>query len=159
MMLMNYFKSAIRNITRRKGYSLINITGLSIGMACCLLILMVVNDELSFDNYNEKAGRIYRIASSYRYGGRDFNLATVGPPMAKTLVNDYPDVVDAVRFRDKGSYIIRHGDNSFKEKRVIFSDPTLFNIFTIPLLEGDPKTALKEPYTLVLSRKAAEKYF
>ena len=158
-MLMNYFKSAIRNITRRKGYSLINITGLSIGMACCLLILMVVNDELSFDNYNEKAGRIYRIASSYRYGGRDFNLATVGPPMAKTLVNDYPDVVDAVRFRDKGSYIIRHGDNSFKEKRVIFSDPTLFNIFTIALLEGDPKTALKEPYTLVLSRKAAEKYF
>jgi len=71
-MLMNYFKSAIRNITRRKGYSLINITGLSIGMACCLLILMVVNDELSFDNYNEKEGRIYRIASSYRYGGRGF---------------------------------------------------------------------------------------
>jgi len=158
-MLMNYFKSAIRNITRRKGYSLINITGLAIGMACCLLILMVVNDELSYDNYNEKADRIYRIAASYRYGGREFNNATASAPMAKTLVDDYPEVEDAVRFRNKGSYIIQYGDNSFKERRVIFSDPTLFNIFTIPLLEGDPKTALKEPYTLVLSRKAAEKYF
>ncbi len=159
MMFNNYLKIAFRNIARRKGYSFINITGLAIGMACCLLILMFVNDELSCDNYNKKGDRIYRIASSYRYGGRDFNLATVSAPMAKTLVNDYPEVEDAVRFRRRDSFIIKYGNNSYKEKRVIFSDPTLFNVFTIPLLKGDPKTALKEPYTLVLSRKAAEKYF
>ena len=158
-MFKNYFKSALRNILKQKGFSFINITGLAIGMACCLLMLMFVNDELSYDNYNEKADRIYRVAGSFRFGGRDFNLATASAPMAKTLINDYPEIEDAVRFRDRGSFIVKYGDNSFKERKLIFSDPAFFNIFTIPLLEGNPKTALKEPYTLVLSKKAAGKYF
>lgn len=158
-MFKNYFKSAVRNIAKHKGYSFINITGLAIGMACCLLILMFVTDELSYDNYNENADRIYRAAGSIRFGGRDFNLATCPAPMAKTLINDYPEVIDAVRFRDRGSFIIKYGDNSFKETKFIFSDNSLFHVFTIPLLEGNPKSALKNPYTLVLSRKTAEKYF
>ncbi|MCP5107970.1 MAG: FtsX-like permease family protein, partial [bacterium] len=128
--------------------------------ACCLLILMFVNDELSFDNYNEKADRIYRIAGSYRYGGRDMNFATVSAPMGKTLVNDCPEVEDAVRFRSFGSdAVIKYEDNSFTEKGLTYSDPSFFNVFTVPLLEGNPKTALKEPNTLVLSKKTAEKYF
>jgi putative ABC transport system permease protein len=158
-MLKNYFKSAIRNMARRKGYSLINIIGLAIGMACCLLILMFVNDELNYDNYNKNAERIYRIAGSYRYGGRDFQYGTVSAPMANVLINEYPEVEETVRFRFNGSYIIKFADKSFTERRVIFSDPTIFNVFSIPLRQGDPKTALKEPYTLVLSKKTAGKYF
>ncbi|MGD2087075.1 MAG: ABC transporter permease [Candidatus Aminicenantes bacterium] len=159
MMLKNYFKSALRNMARRKGYSLINITGLAIGMACCLLILMFVNDELNCDNYNENADRIYRINGSYRYGGRDFQFGTVSAPMAAALIDEFPEVEDAVRFRNKGSYIIKFEDKSFTERRVIFSDTTIFNVFTIPLRQGDPKTALREPYTIVLSKKTAGKYF
>jgi len=146
-------------MARRKGYSLINITGLAIGMACCLLILMFVNDELNYDNYNENADRIYRIAGSYRYGGKDFQYGTVSAPMAKVLMDEYPEVEEVVRFRSIGSYIIKFADKSFTERRIIFSDNTIFNVFTIPLRQGDPKTALKEPYTLVLSKKTAEKYF
>ncbi len=158
-MLKNYFKSAIRNMARRKGYSLINIIGLAIGMACCLLILMFVNDELNCDNYNEYADRIYRIVGSYRYGGRDFQHGTVSAPMASVLIDEYPEVEEAVRFRFNGSYIIKFADKSFTETRVIFSDATIFNVFSIPLRQGDPKAALKEPYTLALSKKTAGKYF
>lgn len=159
IMFRNYFKSALRNIAKHKGYSFINITGLAIGMACCLLILMFVNDELSFDSYNENADRIYRVAGSIRFGGRDFDMAVCPSPMAKTLLNDYPEIIDAVRFRSRGGFIVKYGDNSFKEEKFVFSDNNLFDIFTIPLLEGDPKTALIEPKTLVISRKTAEKYF
>jgi putative ABC transport system permease protein len=158
-MLKNYFKTALRNLTRQKGYSLINITGLALGMACCLLIFMFVNDELSYDNYNTHADRIYRAAGSIKFGGRDFNLAVMPAPMAKTLASEYPEVEAAVRFRSRGSYIIKYGENSFKEQRFIFSEPSLFKVFTIPLLKGNAETALKSPYTLVLSEKTAEKYF
>lgn len=158
-MLKNYLKSALRNMARRKGYSLINIIGLAIGMACCLLILMFVNDELNYDNYNENAERICRIAGSYRYGGRDFQFGTVSAPMAKVLIDEYPEVEDTVRFRGQGNFIVKFAEKSFTERRVIFSDPTIFNVFTIPLRQGEPKTALKDPYTLVLNKKTAEKYF
>ncbi len=158
-MFKNYFKTAIRNLIKHKGYSLINILGLAIGIASCLLILMFVHDELSYDSYNEKAGRIYRVAGSFRYGGRDFDIAVAPAAMAKVLLEEYPEVEDAVRFRIRGSYIVRYGDNSIKERRIAFADPSFFSIFSIPLLNGDPKTALAQPNTLVLSQKTAEKYF
>ena len=125
-MLKNYFRTAIRNLLRQRGYSLINITGLAIGLACCLLILMFVNDELSYDNYSEYAHRIYRITLKLEYGGRNLNASVVSAPMAKAMVNDYPEVEDAVRFRSRGSYIIKYGENSYKERRFIFSDPSFF---------------------------------
>ncbi len=158
-MFKNYLKTALRSILKHKGYSLINVIGLSIGMACCLLILMFVRDELNFDGYNEKADRIYRIVGDFKFGDREGSAATVPAPFAKTLVNGYPEVESAVRFKDNGSFIVKYGDNSFREKKLIFSDAEFFKVFSIPLLSGDPKTALKEPYTLVLSKKAAEKYF
>lgn len=158
-MFKNYFKSALRNILKHKGYSFINIIGLAIGMACCLLIFVFVLDELSYDSYNEKADRIYRIAGFFKFGGRNFNNSTVPGPMAEALVNDYPEVEAGMRFHAPGSTIINYGNISFKERKLIFSDPTIFNIFTVPLLAGDPKTALKNPFTLVLSKKAAGKYF
>jgi putative ABC transport system permease protein len=158
-MLINYIKTAFRNLFKHKGYSLINILGLAIGMATCLLIFLYVNHELSYDNYNEDADRIYRVAFSGHWGGRDFNVCTAPAPMAKVILNTYPEIEEVVRFRDQGSYIIQYGDNAYKENRIIFADASFFDIFTVPLLKGDSQTALKEPYTLVLSRKTAEKYF
>jgi putative ABC transport system permease protein len=159
MMIKNYFKIALRNLIRHRGYSFINITGMAIGISCCLLILMFVNDELSYDSFNEKAHRIFRVALKIKYGGRAFRTATIGPPVGKALKADFPEVEEVVRFGRPGSFIVSVGENNFKEYRVIYCDPTLFKVFTLPLLLGDPATALKEPNTLVLTRKTAEKYF
>ncbi len=158
-MLKNFVKTALRNLFKHKGYSLINIAGLAIGMATCILILMFVVDELSYDSYNEHADRIYRVAMDAYYGGRDFNLAVAAAPMAQTMLNDYPEVEAATRFRQRGAFIFKYEDNTFRERDVVYADPALFEVFTIPLLKGDPETALKDPKTLILSRKTAEKYF
>ncbi|MGB2905488.1 MAG: ABC transporter permease [Candidatus Aminicenantaceae bacterium] len=158
-MFKNYLKSALRNLFKHKGYSLINIVGLAIGMASCLLILLYVRHELSYDAFHENADQIYRVAMEARWGGRDFDIAVNAAPMAKTLVAEYPEIVDAVRFRGRGDYIVQYGDTSFREQRVIFADPTVFSVFSIPLLKGDPETVLSSPNTLVVSRKTAEKYF
>jgi len=157
-MLINYIKIALRNLFKHKGYSLINILGLAIGMATCLLIILYVNHELSYDNYNQDADRIYRICFSGHWGGRDFDVCAAPAPMADVVLDSYPEIEEAVRFRSQGSFIVQYKDNSFKEDRIIFTDASFFDIFSIPLLKGDPQTALKEPYSLVLSRKTAEKY-
>jgi putative ABC transport system permease protein len=159
VMLKNYFKTALRNLLKHKGYSLINITGLAIGMAACLLILLYVNHELSYDNYNEDADRIYRIAFSALWGGRDIDICVAPAPMVKTIIDTYPEIEDGVRFRNQGSFIVQYGDNTFKENRIIFVDNSFFSIFTVPLISGDPNSVLVEPNTLVLSRKTAKKYF
>ncbi len=158
-MLKNFIITAVRNLLKRKGYSLINIVGLAIGMASCLLILMFVSDELSYDAYNENADRIYRVSASFLYGGRNLNIAVAPPPMAQVLIDEFPEVEDAVRFRQRGRYIFRYGDNTFKETRVSYVDPSFFDIFSIPLLKGDPNTALDQPSTLLLSKSTAQKYF
>jgi len=158
-MLGNYIRTSQRYLFKHRGYSFINIIGLAIGMACCLLILLYVRHELSYDKFNEKADRIFRVSMEARWGGRDFDIAVQAAPMAKTSIEEYPEIVDAVRFRSRGAYIVQYGDVSFREQRVIFTDPSFFNIFSIPLLKGDPETALASPNTLVLSRKTAEKYF
>jgi putative ABC transport system permease protein len=158
-MLINYIKTAIRNLFKHKGYSLINSMGLAIGMAACLLIALYVNQELSYDNFNKDADRIYRICFSGHWGGRDFNVCVAPAPMSVVVLDTYPEIEEAVRFRSQGSFIVQYGDASFKEDRVIFTDASFFDIFSIPVLKGDPQTALKEPQTLVLSRKTAEKYF
>jgi putative ABC transport system permease protein len=158
-MLKNFIKTALRNLSKRKGYSLINIAGLAIGMASCLLILMFVSDELSYDAFNEKADRIYRVAGAFRYGGRDIDVATAPAPMAKVLIDEFPEVEDAVRFTQRGRFIFRYGENSYKETHLTYVDPSFFNLFSIPLLRGDPETALTQPNTIILSRKTAQKYF
>ncbi len=159
IMINNYFKTAFRNLIKHRGYSFINIIGLAIGMACCLLILMYVNHELSYDNYNEKADRIYRVASEAKFGGRHYQLAVLPAAAASTFIKEFPEVMDAVRFRRRGSYIIRYKDSFFKERKIVFSDTSFFNVFTVPLLMGDAKTALNNPNTLVMSSEAAKKIF
>ncbi|MCW8849825.1 MAG: ABC transporter permease [Melioribacteraceae bacterium] len=155
----NYLKIAYRNIKKNKVYSFINITGLAIGVATCLMILLFVQDELNYDKYNKKADRIYRVIADMKFGGNSFNTTNLGAPSAERLVDDYPEVEKAVRIQTTGSRFIKYGDRSFKETNVIKADSTLFDIFTIPFLHGNPKTALRKPNTLVLSKKMADKYF
>lgn len=160
-MLKNYLKIAIRNLVNHKFYSIINILGLAVGIACCLLIALFVQHELSYDKFHKKADRIYRVDSEIDFSGNHFDLAVAPAPMAEALVNDYPEVEHVVRFRNRGSWIVGRPNETetFKERDLIFADASLFDVFSIPLIKGNPETALKEPNSLVISKKIAGKYF
>jgi putative ABC transport system permease protein len=158
-MILNYLKTAFRNLFKHLGFSLINIVGLAIGMASCLMILLFVAHETSYDGFNEHADRIHRVCMAARWGGRDFNIAVVQAVAAKTMKAEFPEIEDTVRFRRRGDYIVQYQDHSFREPRVIFADPSFFSVFSIPLLKGDPESALAAPFSAALSRKTAEKYF
>jgi len=158
-MFKNYLKIAFRNLIRQKGYSFINITGLAIGIASCLLIFLYVQDELSYDRYNEKADRIYRVCIHGIVGSNEFNQTVTAAPMAQALVNDYPEVEAATRFWNFGYPVLRYKDKVFSEERFFSADSNIFDVFTIPFIEGNPKTALNKPNTLVLTQSMARKYF
>jgi putative ABC transport system permease protein len=158
-MLKNYLKIAFRNLYRNKIFSIINISGLSIGLCTCLLIGLYIWDELSFDQFNEKHSRIYRIDSDIKFGGAEMKLAVTSDPMGKTMVKDYPEVEKAVRFRSYGSFLVKKGEQNIKEGRVIYVDSEIFEVFTLPMVDGDAKTALQEPKTAVITESIARKYF
>ncbi|HET9056987.1 MAG TPA: ABC transporter permease [Chitinophagaceae bacterium] len=145
---------------KSKTFSLINIIGLASGLACFILVALYVVDELSYDRYNEKASRIYRVNSDIVFGGNDLHLAVSSDPMGPTLKKDYPQVEAFVRFYNSGgSKIIKKGDGYINEDNVVHADSTLFNVFTLPAIVGDTKTALNEPNTVVITASTAKKYF
>jgi putative ABC transport system permease protein len=158
IMLRNYLKVAFRNIRKQKGYAFINISGLAIGMAACILILLWVYDEMSFDAYHENADRIFRLTI-------DANLGTaMSAPLAPTpagpaMVRDYPEVVQAVRLTRPNRSPVTVGDREFFEENVAYADNSIFEVFTFPLVEGDPRTALQTAYAAVLTEDIARKYF
>ena len=159
-MIRNYLKIAWRNLLKNKTFSIINIAGLAIGLSCFLLITLYVLDEISFDRYYEKADRIYRIHSQIRMGGSDLKLAVASDPMGATLKSDYPEVEEYARiYASSGSKLIKKGNEFINETRVAHADSTFFNVFTLPVIHGNVKTALNEPNTVVISRSTALKYF
>ena len=159
-MLKNYLKVALRNLWKHKGYSAINIVGLAIGLATCLLILLYVRDELGYDRYNEKADRIYRINSDIKLGGGNLHLAVASDPMGATLKKDYPEVEEYARvYASNGSKLVKKGNQFIKEDNVANVDSTFFNVFTLPAIAGNTKTALNEPNTVVITESTAKKYF
>lgn len=158
-MIKNYLRIFFRNFTRNKGYSLINILGLTIGMACCLLILLYGQYELSYDRYHEKSGQIYRVCVGAIMGGNEVKSAQSSPPMAKTLIEEYPEVLNAVRIFNEISPLVRYKENIFKENRWFFADASFFDIFTVSFIKGNPKTALTQPGTVVITQSTAKKYF
>ena len=158
-MWRNYLNTAIRNLWKQKYYTLINVLGLALGLACFLFILAYVKDELSYDRYHEKADRIYRADFKGHIFGQEFDLTEVGDPFGPTVLESYPEVVQQARLRDHGSYLVRYENNSYREDEVVFADSTFFQVFTFPLLKGDPKTALVEPGTVVITPAIAKKYF
>lgn len=158
-MFKNYFKTTFRNLWRNKTFSAINISGLAIGIAICFIIMLFVQNELSYDRFNEKADQIVRVIFQGAIKGEKMKEASVMPPVAKTLKADYPEVLDATRLRDYGRQRIVYGDKSFKDDTFAYVDPNFFSVFTLPFIAGDPKTALLQPNTIVISKTVAEKYF
>lgn len=159
-MFKNYFKIAMRNLWKSKGFTAINIAGLAIGLACFILIALYVTDELSYDRFNENADRIYRVDADVKFGGNELRLAVASDPMGATLKKDYPQVEEYARiYASEGSKLIKKGNEYIEEDHVAYADSTLFNVFTLPAVAGNTKTALNEPNTVVISASAAKKYF
>ncbi|RRB00013.1 ABC transporter permease [Larkinella rosea] len=158
-MIRNYLKIAWRNLVLHKAFTFINIIGLAVGMATCLLIVLFVTHELSYDRYHAKSDRTYRMTIYGQIGGKEIKAAQVSVPAGPALVHDYAGVESLTRLALDGTFIVKQGPNSFKEARVVFADSNFFEVFSIPLLKGNRKTALLEPNTIVLTETAARKYF
>ncbi|MBD0259412.1 MAG: ABC transporter permease, partial [Cytophagales bacterium] len=158
-MLRNYLRVACRNMLRHKGFTLINVFGLTVGLTACLLITLYVLDELSYDRYAARADRTYRIGVKGRIGGKDITTPLIGEPAGPALARDYPFIESYTRLDEEGTLIVGNGPDKYKEQRVIFADPNVFEVFSLRLLKGDPREALREPNSLVLTETAARKYF
>jgi putative ABC transport system permease protein len=158
-MVRNYLRVALRNLLKYKAYSIINIIGLSVGVACCIAIMLFVRDELSFDTYNKHADRIYRPWFSATFYGRDIKSAQSPPPMGPTVHHDFPEVIAYARLHYEGSSKIECRELTFVEQNFYWGDSTLFDVFTLPFVKGDPKTALAQPNTVVITESTARKYF
>ncbi len=160
-MFKSYLKTTLRNIKKHLGYSLINIMGLAIGMACCILILLFIFDELSYDKFHENNDRIYRVTRQWfnEDGVSSLHLGQVAPPIGPLLENDFPEIIHAVRIIGAGGLLVGRNGNFFEEPRFFFAEEDFFNVFTYEMIAGDPATALRNPMTVVITQEMAQKYF
>jgi putative ABC transport system permease protein len=158
-MIRNYFRVAIRNITRHKAFTFLNIAGLAIGMSASLLILLWVQDELSYDKFNKKAESIYRVEEDQFYSGERYHVTVTPQPSGPVWKEKIPEIVEQARINRLPRILFRNEDKVFFESSIVASDSGLFNMFTLPLLWGDQATALSAPYSIVLSKKLSDKYF
>jgi putative ABC transport system permease protein len=158
-MLKNYFTVAMRNLRKHSFYSLINVAGLSIGLAICFIIVLFVRNEMSYDKHFANADRIYRIKSDLKFGGNHYNMLYAPPLMGPTLAEEFPEVEAAVRFRERGSYLVKRDVENIKEDHVIWADKDFFKVFSIPVLAGNAQTALAEPNSIAVSKRVADKFF
>ena len=158
-MLINYLKVAFRNIFKHKVYSFINIAGLAVGMAVCIIIMLWVFDELSYDRFHTNANDIYRVCIRYEDAGQYRNHWRTPPPLAEALKHDYPEIVNSGRYTtNRGELIVTHEEKCFRES-IGFADPSLFEMLTLPFIQGDRETAFENPYSVVISENMANKYF
>ena len=159
-MLTNYFKIAVRSLLKDKGYSVLNILGLTIGLTFSFFLLFYINDELSYDRYHEKVDRIYRIGAAIKEPERADKVAVTQFPLAPTLKKEFPEVEQSVHFvRNGNKTLFKKGDEQFFEEKVFYADSNVFDIFTYKFIAGNAKRALIAPNSLVLTRSVAEKYF
>jgi putative ABC transport system permease protein len=159
-MLKSYFTVAIRNIRKHKLFSAINILGMTMGITACLMIVLYVVDELSYDKFHKDADRIYQVGLNGKIGGQDIRVANTCPPMAAALSSEIPEIEDATRVAQFfGKPAVKYEDKVFAEDKVLFVDSNFFEFFSFTLLEGDARTALKEPNSVLLTPEMATKYF
>ena len=158
-MFPNYVKVAWRNIKRHKGYSVINISGLAIGMACALMILVYIANELSYENFHELRKRIYRVETDFGTGTGKMRFAAAMEALGPALKAQIPEVEDAVRLQWDPEARLRIGDQTFQEKNFFFADPSIFDVFSFLLTSGDLSNVLREPFSAVITETLAEKYF
>ena len=165
-MLKSNFKIAWRHVFKKKLYSFINITGLGVGLASCMLIALFINYELSYDTYHENLDGIYRVLHGYKkiedqkiaLKPEDFKVWG-NAPVAEAMQRDWPEVKTTFRFTSPTNFLFEYEDKIFQEDNMVYADSTAFEIFSWKMLYGDPATALDEPFTVVLTEKIAEKYF
>src|SRR5450432_1783801 len=159
-MIKNYLKTAFRNLMKNKTFSLINIAGLSIGMAACLLILQYVSFQLSYDQFNKNAADIYRVANDRYQNGKLVQHGTITySAIGKAMQDDYPEVINHARVEPFGASIISYDNKKFDEQQVFAVDNSFLTMFSYGMLAGDEKTALRDPNTAILTASAASRYF
>ena len=161
-MIRNYLKIAFRNLMKYKFISFINLFGLTIGLACCFLILTYILHELSYDKFQPNADRVYRITRTFnnpQTGAVSLKLSTISPPFGPLLQNDFKEIEEMTRTLSNGVTATRYNDKMFNEQDVFIADDKIFDFFDIKTLEGNPKNALTDPYSVMLTDEIAKKYF
>ncbi|MCK8492710.1 ABC transporter permease [Spirosoma sp. RP8] len=159
-MFRNYLKIALRNLLKHKAFSFINIAGVAVGLACFLLIALYVKDELSYDRYNAKIDRVYRVSRTFlsSQGAVSLKLARLAPPFGPLIKQDFPEVEQVVRTLENGG-LIRYGEHAFNEDDLLFAEKNLFDVLDFHVMRGNPAQALTNPFSILFSRPMAEKYF
>lgn len=159
-MFRNYLKVALRNLKKYKFYSFINIAGLAIGMACCILILLWVQDEISYDRFHEQGDNICRVIVENHSTDHPYDQWQSPGPIASALKKEFPEIIKSTRyFKDPDAVLIRYNDTKFMEAGLSMADPDLFEIFNFSFVKGDPKGALPDHRSIILTEEMAEKYF
>src|SRR6187549_2898332 len=161
-MIKNYLKIAYRNLVKYKFISFINIFGLTVGLACCMLILTYILNELSYDKYQPNADRVYRVTRTFLNAETkavSLTLSTIAPPFAPLLKNDFGEIEDITRTISNGTTPMKYEEKMFNEDNVMFADDHFFNFFKADVVKGDPKRALSDPYTVMMTEEIAKKYF
>ncbi|UCE66420.1 MAG: ABC transporter permease [Candidatus Zixiibacteriota bacterium] len=158
-MFRNFLIISFRNLTRNKTYSLINIAGLAIGMACCLMIMLWVQNEYSYDRFHENADRIYRLCIDGKVSGRIVQAPISNSPAGPAMVNDFPEVINTVRTNNMPTIPVKYQDRVFFEENIIYADNSIFDVFTFPLISKSEESPLARPYTIVITENTAKRYF
>jgi len=158
-MFKNYLKIALRNILRYRTYSFINIIGLAIGMACCILILLFVQDELRYDSYHANADHIYRLYAESKSSGETSRFAPIGAPVGKLFSNLLPEIRKVTRINKGSRVLVKNGNKKFFEERFFYADPETFDVFSFSFIKGDAQAALAAPFSVVITESTAQKYF
>ncbi|MBN1132434.1 MAG: ABC transporter permease [Bacteroidales bacterium] len=158
-LIKNYFLSLYRNLVRGKFFSILNLLGLATGIAASILIFIYIQDELTFDKHNEHYNRIFRLEGNFFINGKQDLTAIVQIPLGPTLKDEFPEIEEQVRILPQRDLYFEKGTETFKEDSVMWCDSTIFRVFTLDLMAGDPSTALNDPYTMVVSESLAMKYF
>ena len=160
-MIKNYLRSAFRNIKRHPFISFINIFGLTVGLTCCLLILAYIINEYSYDKFNKNAKDIYRVTRIFYTapGVENLHLSAVAPPFGPLLQNAFPDIKKITRVYPTGTIALKYKEKLFNEKNSVFADENFFTLFNVPVVKGDAKNALLDPYSIMLTEEVARKYF
>lgn len=159
-MVENYLKIAFRNFRKHKAYSAINIAGLAIGIACCLLMLLYVQDELSYDRYHENSERVVRLANDFNFQGTVNASPIIHSTWGPAIAAEFPEVEQVVRFKRHWTpRLIRYENRQFYEEKFLWVDPAVLSVFSWPLAKGNPETALAEPNSVILTAETAQKYF
>ncbi|HDR89724.1 MAG TPA: FtsX-like permease family protein [Bacteroidetes bacterium] len=158
-MIGNYLKVAFRQMIRYRFHTLVNLTGLAVGIACVLFISLYVYDEMSYDRFFIKGENIYRVGQEGRIGEREILVVTTPSPLAQTLREEFPEILAATRLYRSINTVLSYGEKSFLENRYYYTDPDFFKVFSYRLLRGNPENILQDPHTMVISESAARKYF